>query len=110
MFNTSTNPKSAVIILNASIKNSITTSILHIHIHNSPVIKTIHHATNIISTEAKLFVIRCELNQAICLLNIKQIIVITNSIHVTKRIFNSFIHPYQIQTASISLKEIIVIS
>ena len=106
MFNTSTNPKSTVIISNASIKNSITTSVSYIHIYNSPVIKTIHHATNIISTKAELFAIRCGLNQAICLLNIKQIIVITNFIHVIIRIFNLFIHPYQIQTASIFLKEI----
>jgi len=91
MFNTSTNPKSTVIISNASIKNSITTSVSYIHIYNSPVIKTIHHATNIISTKAELFAIRCGLNQAICLLNIKQIIVITNFIHVTIRIFNLFI-------------------
>ena len=58
VFNASTDSKSTVIILDTSIKNSIVTSILHIHIHNSLVIKTIYHITNIISTEAKLFAIR----------------------------------------------------
>jgi len=91
--------------LDTSIKNSIITSILHIHIHNSPVIKTIYYTTNIISTEAELFPIRCGLNQAIWLLNIEGIIVITNSIHAAKIIFNSSIHSYQTQTAFIS-KEI----
>jgi len=52
----------ALVISDASIKNNIAISIAHIHIHNKPIIKTIHHAVNITSTEAKLFVIRCSIN------------------------------------------------
>ena len=104
VFNPLTDPKSTIIILDTSIKNNIVTLISHVHIHNSPVIKTIHYATNVISTKAELFAIRCGLNQAIWLLNIYWIIIITNSIHTAKIIFNLFIHPYQIQIASISKK------
>jgi len=62
VFNASTDPNSAIIVSDVSIKNNIVTSIAHIHTHNSPIIKTIHHTTNVISTEAKLFVIRCGMN------------------------------------------------
>ena len=71
MFNTLTNPNSTIIMSDASIKNNIVTLIAHIHTHNSLVIKTIHHTTNIISTKAKLFTIRYRINQAVQLLNIK---------------------------------------
>jgi len=105
IFNASTDPKTAIIILDVSIKNQITTSIAHVHIHDSPVIKTIYHAVNITSTKAKLFTIRCELNQAIQLSNIECIVVITDSIYAAKKIFDLLIHPYQVQTLVIS-KEI----
>lgn len=62
MFNASTDPNFAIIILDMSIKNNIATLIAHVHTHNSLIIKTIHHATNIISTEAKLFTIRYKIN------------------------------------------------
>ena len=76
----SSNPHIVIVILDTSIKNHITTSIAHVYIHNSPIIKTIHYAANVMSTEAKIFAIRCGINQAIHLSNIKQIIVIINSI------------------------------
>ena len=56
-FRTSSNPFSTIIISNASIKNHIATSISHIHSFNKPVIKTIHRAVNITTTEAELFAI-----------------------------------------------------
>jgi len=96
VFNASSDPKMAIVILDTSIKNQVAISITHVHIHDFPVIKTIHHAVNVTSTEAELFAIRCGLNQAIQLTNIKHIIVITNAIYATKRIFNSFIYLYQI--------------
>ena len=96
VFNASSDPKTAIVILDASIKNQVATSITHVHTHDFPVIKTIHHAVNVTSTEVELFAIRCGLNQAIQLTNIKHIIVITNTIYATKRIFNSSIHLYQI--------------
>jgi len=56
---------------------------------------------NITLTEAKLFTIRCRINQAIHVDNISCIIVITNAIHLARKIFDSFSHPYQIQSITI---------
>jgi len=47
-----------------SIKNQVATSITHIYVSNNPVIKTLYHVVNVTSTEAKLFAIRCGINQA----------------------------------------------
>ena len=97
-------PHSVVIVLDASIKNHVVTSISYVHSHDSPVIKTIHYVVNVLSTEAKLFVIRCSINQAICLPNINCIFVITDSIHAADRIFDSLLYPYQIHLVAISCK------
>jgi len=97
-------PQSVVVVINASIKNQVAMLILHIYIHDNPVIKTIHYIVNVISTKAKLFVIRYGINQATHLPNVNQIFIITDSIHTTKRIFDSLLHPYQIHSASISYK------
>ena len=96
--------KIVVIVLDISIKNYIAISITHIHIHNSPVIKTLYYIINIISTEAKLFAIRCHINQTTQIANINHIIIITDSIHVVKRIFNLSVHLYQIQSSTILRK------
>ena len=104
IFNALMDPKLAIIILDTSIKNNIATLIAHIHSHNSPVVKTIYHATNVTSTKAKLFAIRCGMNQAMQLSNIKCILVITDSIHAAEKIFDSSIHSYQTQIASIFKK------
>ena len=96
VFNVSSNPKMAVVISDASIKNQVTTSITHMYTHDSPIVKTINHTINATFTEAELFAIRCRLNQAIWLTNIKHIIVITDAIYAAKRIFDSSIHLYQI--------------
>jgi len=93
VFNMSSDSKTAVVISDTSIKNQVTISITYVHTHNSSVVKIIHHAVNVTSTEAELFAIRCGLSQAIQLTNIKHII-ITNVIHTTKKIFDSSIHPY----------------
>ena len=101
-FQVSLDFKIAVIISNASIKNQVTTFIIYIHTHNSLVIRTIYYIINIMLTEVELFAIRCGINQAICLSNINQIIVITDSIHTAKKIFNLLNHLYQIQLLLIS--------
>jgi len=62
--------QSAIIVSDASIKNQVATSIAHVHIYDNPVIKTIHHAINVMTTEAELFAIRCSINQAMYLPNI----------------------------------------
>ena len=101
----SSDPHTALIITNASIKKDIATSISHIHSFNRPIIKTVHHASFVTSTEAKLFAIRCSINQASAIDDASKIIVITNSIHAAKRIFDCDAHPYQIHSAAI-LKEL----
>ena len=62
----------------------------------------LHHAVSITSMEAKLFAIRCGINQATNLIGINKIIVITDSIHSTKKIFNSSSHSYQVHAVFIS--------
>jgi len=88
----------------ASIKNQVATLIAYIYLYNNPVIKTLHHAVNIMFTEAKLFTIRYCINQATQLANINCIIVITDSLYAAKQIFDSSLHPYQIHLAIIPRK------
>ena len=97
----SSEPNTALMITNASIKNNIATSILHIHSANRPLIKTVHHASFITSTEAELFAIRCGINQACSINNVSKIVIVTDSIHAAKKIFNCGSHPYQIHSAAI---------
>jgi len=87
-------PSTAIIITDVSIKNDIATSILHMHIANSLLIKTLHHAAFITSTEAKLFTIRCGINQASNKKDISKIIIVTDSIHAAKKIFDLSSHPF----------------
>ena len=56
---------------------------------------------NVTSTEAELFTIRYSINQATQLSNIKYIIIVTDSMHTTKSIFDSLIHLFQIQLSNI---------
>ena len=94
-------PNTVLVITNASIKNDITTSITHIHSTNHPLIKTVHHASFVTSSEAELFAIRCGINQVCSLDNISKIVVVTDSIHVAKKIFDPGSHPFQIHSAAI---------
>jgi len=86
----------AIIASDASIKKLVATSIAHIHTYDKPIIKTIHHVVNVTSTEVELFAIRCGINQSSYLNNIFKIIVITDSIHAVKRIFDPSIHSFQV--------------
>ena len=87
--------------MDTSIKNNVANSIAYIHVHNKPVIKTIHHAINVTTTEAKLFAIRYGINQTT---GISRIVVITDSLHATQKIFDSSSYPFQIYSMSISNK------
>jgi len=58
------------------------------------VVKTLHQAVNISTMEVELFAIRCSINQAVGILNIKKIIIITDSLHTARRIFDLSSHPY----------------
>ena len=86
-------PSTAIVVTNTSIKNNTATFISHTHTHNYLIAKTVYHAVHVTSSEAKLFAIRCGINQASNQDGISNIIVITDSIHVAKKIFNSSSHP-----------------
>ena len=94
-------PSSALVVTDASIKDNIATSIAHVHQANSPLIKTVHHAVFVTSSEAELFAMRCSINQACNKDNISNIVVITDSIHSAKCIFDSSSHPLQSHSAAI---------
>jgi len=51
--------------------------------------------------EAELFAIRCSINQACIKENVSKIIVVTDSIHAAKKIFDSKSHPFQSHTMAI---------
>ena len=93
-----------LIILDIGIKNNVVISITHIHVWNRPIIKTVHHVANITSTKVELFTIRYSINQATNLPGISKIIIITDFIHATRLIFDSFIHLSQVHLAAISKK------
>jgi len=59
------NPFSSIVMLDASIKNQVAISISYIHSFNKPVIKTLYKAINITTVKAKLFAIRCGINQVV---------------------------------------------
>ena len=74
------------------------------HTSNQPLIKMLHHAAFVTSTEAELFAIRCGINQASTKENISKIIVVTDSIHMAKKIFDPVSHPLQIHAMAILKK------
>jgi len=92
---------SALVVTNASIKNNIAILVAHVHQANFPLIKTVHHVVSITSSKAELFAVRCGINQACNKDNISKIIVITDSIHSAKLIFDSLSHPLQSHSAAI---------
>ena len=100
----SSSPTIAFVATDASIKNDIAISISHLHVANHSLVKTVHHAVFITSTEAELFAIRCSINQACIKENVSKIIVITDSIHAAKKIFDSKSHPFQSHTMAILSK------
>jgi len=102
--NSSSEPSVALVVSDASIKNHVAISIARIHVYNKQVIKTIHQAVNVTSTEAELFAIRCGINQATNLQDIRKIVVIMDSIHSAKKIFDFLSHSFQVHMASISNK------
>jgi len=101
VFEVSSSNSTTIIISDASIKNNIATSISHVHIANQPLIKMLCHAVLVTTTEAELFTIRCGINQACSKDNVYKIIVVTDSIHVAKKIFDIMSHPYQGQAVAI---------
>ena len=93
-FKVYSNPFSTIVVSDTSIKNQVATSILHIHSFNKPVVKTLYRVINITTAEAMLFAIQCSINQAVANPNVKHIVVITDSLHIARKIFDSLTHPY----------------
>ena len=91
-----------LVVTNASIKYNVTTSIAHIYICNKDIIKMIHYTINILFSEAELLIIRYSINQATNIPSISKIVIITDSLHIARRIFNSLTNSYQKHTATIS--------
>ena len=91
----------ALVITDVSVRNNVTSSITHIHVYNKPVVKTLYHTVNITSMKAEFFVLYCGINQASHLHNISKIIVISNFIHATKKIFDPSSHSFQKQSTFI---------
>ena len=96
------NPSYTLVVSNTSIKNNTATSISHVHVHNKPIIKMIHHVVNVTTTKAKLFAIRYGINQATALPGISNIAVLMDSIHAARRIFDYSLYPFQIHVVAIS--------
>ena len=99
-----TSPSSAIVVTDASIKDNIATLIAHIYQANFPLTKTVYHAVFVTSSEAELFTMRCGINQACNKDNISKIVVITDSIHSAKCIFDSLVHLLQLHLAAILSK------
>ena len=101
----SNSSSTTIVVTDASIKNNIDISILHMHTHNNthnnPITKTIHHVVHVTSTEAELFAIRYSINQASNCDGIFKIIIVTDSIHVAKKIFNPSLHLSQVHSVAI---------
>jgi len=60
-----TNQNTVLVIANTSIKNNVATSVLYIWKDQNIINKLVHHAMNINFIGAKLFIIRCGINQTI---------------------------------------------
>ena len=90
----SSSPSMAIVVTDASIKNNIATSISHVHLVNQSLTKTVHYTAFVTSTEAELFTIRCSINQASNKENISRVVIVTDFIHVAKKIFDSKLYPY----------------
>ena len=79
--------------------------------YNKLIIKT-NYVINITSTKVKLFAIHCVINQSVGFFQIKKIIIITDSLHAAKSIFDSLMYLYQIHFATIfyELREFFILS
>ena len=97
----STSSSNVLMITDGSVKNNVVSSIVHIHVFNKPVVKTLHYAVNITLSEAEFFAIRCGINHAVLSHETSKIIVVTDSIHIAKKIFDPSSHMFQKQATFI---------
>ena len=87
-----------MVIVDVSVKNNTVTTVSHTLLKCGDIIKTVHHAFNVTTTEAKLFTIRSGINQACQISDVKKVHIITNSIYAAKHIFDFSVHLYQTQS------------
>jgi len=66
------------------------------------IVKNIHHAMNVILSEAEHFAIRCGNNYTFQLQDILCIVIVTDIIPAARKIFDSNIHPQQLHSVAIS--------
>ena len=100
----STSSSTALVITDVSVKNNVASSIAHIHVCNKPVVKVLHNAINITSSEAKFFALKCGINHATLSHEISKIIIVIDSIHVTRKIFDPSSHMLQKQSTCVLAK------
>jgi len=100
----SKDPSYTLIATDTSIKFDMATSVAYIQIYDKAIVKILHHTVNITSTEATLFAIRCDINQATTFQRILKIIVVTDLIHSAKRIFDPLSYLFQLHVTSILSK------
>jgi len=100
----SKDPSYTLIATDTSIKFDMATSVAYIQIYDKAIVKILHHTVNITSTEAKLFAIRCDINQATTFQRILKIIVVTDLIHSARRIFDPLSYLFQLHVTSILSK------
>jgi len=100
----STSLSTALVITDASVKNNVTSSIAHIHVHNKPVVKVLHNTVNITSSEAKFFALKCSINHATLSHEISKIIIVTDSIHIARKIFDPSSYMLQKQSTCVLAK------
>ena len=100
----STSSSTALVITDMSVKNNVALFIAHIHVCNKPVVKVLHNAVNITSSEAKFFALKCGINHMTLSHKISKIIVVTDSIHDTRKIFDPSSHMLQKQSTFVLAK------
>lgn len=83
-----------IAIVDTSIKNNITIAVSYIFSNYRKLSKKAHYVINVTTTEAKLFAIRSAINKSCQVTDANKIIIITDIIHATKKIFDSLAHPY----------------
>jgi len=89
------NLASVAIIADGNVKDQLTTAAIYCYKDHSDPHKVKFYATSITSSEAELMAINIGLLHTLVLPDTQNIVVITNSIHTTEKLFASHIHPFQ---------------
>ena len=93
--------KIIIIISDTSIKNNVVTLLSHVCSGYNIFSKTIYYIINIISTKTELFTIRCGINQVVQEIDVNCTIVITDTIHLARRIFDLLSYFYLLLSITI---------